>query len=60
MIHNFASLNNISIQNGFLEVNREEIGKSACPFLLNSEIHDAIIPEEIYNLETMLLELTKK
>lgn len=60
MIHNYASLKNISLQIGFLEINREEIGKSAYPSLQNSEKYATKIPEEINYLETMLLELTKK
>ncbi len=59
MIHNYSSLEALSLQVGFCEVKKEEIGHSNNLHLKNIEKHGSIIPEKFNSMETMILELVK-
>lgn len=59
MIHDYRSIKSLALETGFLEVNQEKVGKSNFPELEGIEKHGNIIPEEINEIETMVVEIKK-
>ena len=59
MIHNYSSIEKLSLQCGYSKVIPCEVGESQIPDLRNIERHGSIIPQEMNLLETMVIELIK-
>lgn len=59
MIHNYGSMKSLALATGFSEVNQKEVGRSEFPELQGIEKHGIIIPEEMNEIETMVVELKK-
>ncbi|MHC1706231.1 MAG: methyltransferase domain-containing protein [Bacteroidales bacterium] len=59
IIHNYQSISCLLSKAGFLNINRNEVGKSDIAEFRNIEKHGNIIPAEFNELETMVIEASK-
>tara|TARA_R110000772_G_scaffold113092_5_gene217394 strand:+ start:64 stop:801 length:738 start_codon:yes stop_codon:yes gene_type:complete len=59
MIHNYSSIEKLSLQCGYSKVIPCEVGESQIPDLKNIERHGSIIPPKMNLIETMVVELIK-